>query len=219
MICYLYFMKRTVLFINLCAAFFFSCENKTNQKQDDKPLANNTATIKPADGPIKLLWIAEQYDSQFKMNVPTIQLNKSYLQNMNEAEKAIVAYYATFHGNECWWDNDKPNDDRSNLKCVLISALNLGYQCSDTHLNFIRKWYSNQPELLNELEYCPTIPNTSTLQDAFEDIYVERRGDYFTIRFNICAVNLRENLTRCYEEIHTYRILPTSVEIVKNTLS
>lgn len=196
---------------------FAACEQTKNTPNTTANPTSTQAVLKQADGLIKVLWLTEQYDTQFKENVQVIQLNKTYLQNIDEAEKAVIAYYATFHGNECWWENNAPNEDRSNLKCTLISALNLGYQCSDTHLNFIKKWFK-QPELLNELDFCPTIPNTSTIQDSFEEMYVERKGDFFTIRFNICAVNLRENKTRCYEEVHQYQIFPDKVELIKNAV-
>jgi hypothetical protein len=203
----------SILFILLIG--FFSCEEVKEIKNTSAPNATTQPVLKQADELIKVLWLVEQYDPQFKENVPVMQLNKAYLQNISDAERAIIAYYATFHGNECWWENDAPNEDRSNLKCTLISALNLSYQCSDTHLSFIKKWF-RQPELLNELDFCPTIPNTSTIQDAFEEMYVERNGDFFTIRFNICAVNIRENRTRCYEEVHQYQIFPDKVELIKN---
>lgn len=197
--------------IILFTTLFFSCEpKKQEQPQPETPVLQSN------DKAVKVLWLEEQYDEEFQATVFVIKLNEDYLSKLSDAEKAVLGYYATFHGNECWWDGDKPNDDRSNLKCKLISALNLGYQCSDTHLDFLRKWFRNEPKLLAELDYCATIPNTATTQDSFEEIHIERSTDYFTIRFNICAVNIRENVTRCYEENHTYRLFADAVEEVKN---
>lgn len=173
------------------------------------------AVIQPAEGPVKILWLEKKYDSVFNAYVESIELNQDYFSRIDNAEKAIIGYYATFHGNECWWEHDKPNDDWSNLRCKILDALQLGYQCSDTHLDFLRKWLRTQPELLRELEHCTPIPHTSTQQDSFEEISVERKNDIFTIRFTICAANLRDNITRCYEEIHTFRIYADAVEEIK----
>jgi hypothetical protein len=204
---------RLIIVSILLASLFYSCEPKK-----EEPKKPETPILQSNDKALKILWLEEVYDEEFQSTVFAIKLNEDYFSKISDAEKAVIAYYATFHGNECWWDGDKPNDDRSNLNCKIISALNLGYQCSDTHLDFLRKWFRNEPKLLAELDYCPTLPNTSTLQDSFEEIYVERSSDYFTIRFNICAVNLRENLTRCYEENHTYRLFSDAVEEVKGNV-
>lgn len=204
---------RLIIISILLASLFYSCEPK---KED--PKKTETPVLQSNDKGLKILWLEEVYDEEFESTVFAIKLNEDYFSKISDAEKAVIAYYATFHGNECWWDGDKPKDDRSNLNCKIISALNLGYQCSDTHLDFLRKWFRNEPKLLAELDYCPTLPNTSTLQDSFEEIYIERSTDYFTIRFNICAVNLRENLTRCYEENHTYRLFSDAVEEVKGNV-
>lgn len=197
----------------LFATLFFACEPKK-----ETPKQPETPVLQSNDKAVKILWLEEVYDEEFESTVFAIKLNEDYFSKISDAEKAVIAYYATFHGNECWWDDDKPKDDRSNLNCKIITALNLGYQCSDTHLDFLKKWFRNEPKLLAELDYCPTIPNTSTLQDSFEEIYIERSTDYFTIRFNICAVNIRENITRCYEENHTYRLFADAVEEVKGNV-
>ncbi len=207
-------MKKYWIFI-ACSVILTSCFNTSEEKMPDlknipSPIVKGTAEV--------VLWMEKEFDKEFGEEIDVIKINEKYFDTLPNAEKAIIAYYATFHGNECWWENDAPNETRSNLKCKLISALNLGYQCSDTHLDFLRQWFRTQPDLLAELEHCPTVPTTSTAQDSFEDMQVERKKDIFTLRFTVCLVNLRENLTRCYEETHTFRIHADFVEEIKTNL-
>jgi hypothetical protein len=215
-------MKKILPAILFICLAVYSCNQPQEQKNADEVKVDDSKTtqpvIKPAEGIIKVLWLEKQLDPEFNAEVQVIKLNQSYFDNINEAEKAIIGYYATFHGNECWWENDQPNDDRSNLRCKIIDALKLSYQCSDTHLDFLKKWFRTQPLLIQELDHCPTFPTTSTLQDSFEEIIVERNKDVFTIRFTICAENVRDNTTRCYEEIHTFRIFSDGVEEIKTGL-
>jgi hypothetical protein len=208
-------MKKILPSLLLICLGVYSC----NQQQEQKETADITQPIQPviksAEGLTKILWLEKQFDPEFNAEVKVIRLNQTYFDKIDEAEKAVIGYYATFHGNECWWENDKPNDDRSNLRCKIIDALQLGYQCSDMQLDFLKKWFRTQPALVQELDHCPTIPTTSTQQDSFEEIIVERKIDVFTIRFTICAENLRDKITRCYEEVHTFRIFADAVEEIK----
>ena len=90
---------------------------------------------------------------------------------MTDPEKAALGCIATFIGSECWWDGET-NNDRTNLDCKIITALGLGYQCSDEHLLFLRKWFSTDKEVLSKLETsnCPTTPYTATSQNTFDEI-------------------------------------------------
>ena len=67
-------------------------------------------------------------------------LNQDYIKTMTDPEKAALGYVATFVGNDCWWDGEA-NEEKSNLDCKIITTLGLGYQCSNEHLGFLRKWF------------------------------------------------------------------------------
>jgi hypothetical protein len=211
-------MKNRILFSLPFCVLMHACNQPSQDTQTPATNVLQNPVIKPAEGAIKILWLEKEFDPEFDTTVEVIRLNQSYFENIDEAEKAVIGYYATFHGNECWWENNMPNEARSNLRCKIIDALKLGYQCSDTHIGFLRKWFRTQPHLLQELDHCTTIPNTSTQQDSFEEIIVERKKDVFTIRFTICAQNLRDKITRCYEEIHSFRIFADAVEEIKPAL-
>lgn len=91
-------------------------------------------------------------------------------------------------------------ENRSNLKCKLLSYLDLGYQCSDKHLGFLNKWFSKDSIVLTKLEKCPTIPNGATKQSTFEEIYMETdtKTQTITISYKVKFINVREN------EVSTY---------------
>ncbi len=87
---------------------------------------------------IVFLWREEKYNKKYKTTFSEICINQSYCKTITDPERAVIGYIATFIGSDCNWD-DECNADRSNLKCKLLSALILGYQCSDTHLGFLKK--------------------------------------------------------------------------------
>ena len=123
------------------------------------------------DTTVKFLWCAKRYNEELQDTVNSIFINEDYCKTITDPERAALGFVATFIGNECWWD-DEAKDDRSNLKCKILTALNLGYQCSEQHLGFLRKWFRNDKESLMKLEDCPTTPYTSTIQDTFKEINI-----------------------------------------------
>ncbi|MBW1294161.1 hypothetical protein [Aquimarina litoralis] len=120
---------------------------------------------------IKVLWRETLYDEELETDINTIALNNEYLEKITAQERAALGYITTFIGNECEWDG-KANKDRSNLSCVVLSKLKLGYQCSEKHLGFLRTWFSKDTLALKKLQSCPTIPNTATIQTTFDEIYI-----------------------------------------------
>jgi hypothetical protein len=72
------------------------------------------------------------------------------------------------------WDGEYKSD-RSNLKCKILNALDLGYQCSQTHLGFLKKWFRIDEKVLKRLEDCSTIPSTSTVQNTFDKIQITQK--------------------------------------------
>jgi len=134
-----------------------------------------------ADTNVKALWRETQYDSVLKANVSSIILNENYLKNISQPEKAALAYVATFIGNDCEWDGEV-NADRSNLKCKILSSLDLGYQCSDRHIGFLRKWFAKDSTALEALKPCRTMPNTATIQSTFDEIVIKTSAQDQTIQ-------------------------------------
>ncbi|EID72338.1 hypothetical protein [Imtechella halotolerans] len=140
---------------------------------------------------IKFLWREEKYDEQLKGNFNLITINTEYCKTITGPEKAALAYVATFIGNECSWDG-KATTDRTNLKCKIPTALQLGYQCSIEHLGFLRKWFRHDKRTLKELESCPTIPDGATVQNTFDEITLSVKENQIIVSFKANGVNIRE---------------------------
>ena len=162
--------------------------------------------FKLKDRNVKALWRETQYDKSMEAKVNTMVLNKEYIKTISAAEKAALAYVATFIGNECEWDG-KVNDSRSNLKCKILTALDLGYQCSDTHYGFLKKWFSKDANVLKTLQTCTTIPNGATKQSTFDEISIETNAQDQTIRirYKVMILNTRENSVSRYSKIDTFQ--------------
>lgn len=94
------------------------------------------------DKKITFLWRKIQYDEELQTDINAIFLNENYIKTISEPEKAALAYVVTFIGNSCEWDG-KADEYRSNLKCKILWTLNLGYQCSNNHLGFLKYWFRN----------------------------------------------------------------------------
>jgi hypothetical protein len=131
--------------------------------------AKKLKPLRLIDRRIKFLWREVQYNNELRTDINTIILNKEFISVISEPEKAVLAYVATFIGNECEWDG-KANSDRSNLKCKILWELGLGYQCSYDHSDFLRFWFRNDTDIIKELKNCPTTPDGATIQDTFEEI-------------------------------------------------
>jgi hypothetical protein len=152
---------------------------------------NNSVTL--SDKTVLFLWREHTKNPAVEEAYDSIIVNESFIKTITEPQRAAIAYVATYIGNECDWDGAY-KDDRSNLKCKILTALNLGYQCSDQHLGYLRKMFKNDPKVLEEFtnENCPTIPNTATIQDTFDEIILQVKGDSIIVKYKASGVNLRD---------------------------
>ena len=162
--------------------------------------------FKLVDANNNILWRENVYDESLETDVNTLIFNTTYIKNITEPERAALAYVATFIGNECDWDG-KANSDRSNLNCKILTQLHLGYQCSDKHLFFLRKWFENDPQTLKTLETCMTMPYTATVQTTFDNITVITKAEEqrIQIKYQVTGVNMRENAVWNYRQTDTFQ--------------
>lgn len=186
--------------------FFLSC-GQTSTNNDLKESTDTTSaslTVKK----VKFLW----------RDSASIVINQDFCRTITNPEKAALGYVATFIGNECWWDGD-PSDKRNNLKCEILSALNLGYQCSDQHLGFLRQWFNQDSVVMKQLENCPTTPNTSTIQDTFDEINLITKGNEIIISFKASGVNLRELDSWSWIETNYFQVDQNRIRLMKKEQS
>ena len=208
--------------------FLASC-GQTNNAVDQSKVANSDTVLKDientpvnnfqfTDKSVKFLWRADKYDEELKDTFNSIFINEEYCKTITDPERAALGYVATFIGNECWW-NGEANDERSNLKCKILTALNLGYQCSDKHLGFLRQWFKDDKKALAELENCPTIPYTSTIQDTFDEITLKVNGNEISIFFKANGVNTREGNSWSWTETDYFQVDNDNIKLIKQDKS
>jgi hypothetical protein len=196
------YLQMQILYIILFI-FLLSC-GQTSTNNDLKESTDTTS----ASLTVKFLW----------RDSATIVINQDFCKTITNPEKAALGYVATFIGNECWWDGD-PSDKRNNLKCEILSALNLGYQCSDQHLGFLRQWFNQDSVVMKQLENCPTTPNTSTIQDTFDEINLIAKGNEIIISFKASGVNLREMDSWSWTETNYFQVDQNRIRLIKKERS
>ncbi len=179
---------------------------------------NESLDIQLPDTTLLFLWRDMKYDASLNETVNSIFINRDYLSTITEPEKAAIGYVATFIGNECWWDG-KAKNNRSNLDCKIITALGLGYQCSDEHLGFLKNWFSTDKKVLSELSNCPTIPYTATIQNTFDEIKVKTKGNSIIVEYKANAVNLREQKIWKWSESVYFKVSNGNIESIKKDKS
>ncbi len=163
----------------------------------------------------QFLWRADKYDEELKQEVNSIFIDESFCHSMSIQEKAALGYVATFIGNECMWDGEA-DENRSNLRCKILTALNLGYQCSDKHLGFLKKWFSQDTAVLKKLERCGTMPFTASVQTTFDEvlIFTDQEKKTITINYKTSGVNLRENATWSWTRKDEFKYTSENIKLV-----
>lgn len=212
----------TKYFIIVMFLFNFVLPIKTDKShvqllKNDRFLKNyKKKSLSTRSKTILFLWREDRYNKEYKTTFSEICINKSYCKRITEPERAIIGYIATFIGSECDWDGEC-NSDRSNLKCKLLSALKLGYQCSDTHLGFLKKWFKEDYKALKRLEDCSTTPYTATIQNTFEKMELTHKNNNFYVTVYASGINSRENRSWYWKEInHFILINKNQVKLLSN---
>ena len=209
---YIYF---TTLFFLLSYGFGSLNENQTTTACSSfKTKCNYTLT----DKTIKILWRENKFDKEINDSINTIIINEDSCKTLSEPEIAALGFVATFIGNDCDWDGEA-KDDRSNLKCKLLTALHLGYQCSETHLGFLRRWFKNDQQSLELLENCPTTPFTSTIQETFDEIILTVKGNNIMVFFKAYGVNIREEKSWSWTETDYFYLDNDAIKLIKKEQS
>ena len=166
---------------------------------------------------VRFLWRADKFDQELNQEVNSIFINESFCNTISNQEKAALGYISFNIGSECWWDG-KVNENRSNLKCKIVTSLDLGYQCSDKQLNFLRKWFSNDSVALKELKSCSTTPYTATVQSTFDEISIFTDDDNKTISvtYKAYGVNIREAIKWSWTQTDTFKYTNENIALTNS---
>ena len=195
-------------------SLYIDCETK-----DIRERVVEVKTIKKNNS-VRFLWREDKYNEEAKQAFNTIIINESFCKSISNQEKAALGYVATFIGNECDWDG-AVNEERSNLKCKILTALNLGYQCSDSHLGFLKQWFSKDKTILEKLEICPTMPETATIQTTFDEIELlnNKVTKTITITYKVTGINIRESKSWSYTQTDLFKYDSKNVGFVHSQKS
>jgi hypothetical protein len=181
-------MQRLLLLLSI---YLFSCGQTITSNSDslkENQLDSDTHRYNLSDTTIKVIWREDKYDTALQFAVSNLILNENYFKTISEPEKAAIAYVATYVGSECDWDGEA-NDSQSNLNCKVIKALDLGYQCSDKHLNFLRHWFKSDTSFINKLTDCPIVPFTATHQNTFDHLTIKTNADSILLSYEASWTN------------------------------
>lgn len=165
--------------------------------------------------PVQFLSRQTAYNEAVGAEVNTMIINQSYLHNITPPEKAALAFVAYDIGNECEWGYDSEGNGRV-LWCQIVSALDLGHQCSDEQLSFLRKWFAKDAAALEKLKSCPTIPITATVQTTFDEILMRTDESKKTITFiyKITGINMRESSSWQWSRTDVFEYGPEHIILV-----
>jgi len=216
------------IYLSICILLFNSCHSgtKENSHVNNSTITDTLASKSKSnykiseqntnlkDTTVLFLWRENKKDSTGHVS-SVLVVNETFCKSIPNPIKAAIAFTATFVGNECWWENNEPNEDRTNLKCKILTALNLGCQGSKTHLNFLRSWYINDKDCLEKLKSIPTTPYTSTIQDTFDEIKVAVKGDTIKVTFKATGINTRESSKWSWKETDIYVYSHNSIRLIK----
>jgi len=221
-------MKSTnYLILFLLSFFILSCHKSDNDKAriytkvklSQKDGTSKTKMLQMHNSTVVFLWRQNKYNAKLKGTYSTIVINEEYCKTITDAERAALGYVATWIGNECWWNNDYPNNDRTNLKCVILTALNLGCQGSEEHLNFLRHWFRNDTACIEALKDIPTTPYTSTIQDTFDSIKITKKENLITIWFKASGINTREQESWSWTQKDYFKVNGDKIYLVESKKS
>lgn len=197
-------LRLHIKFALLLSIIFFHLAPNDSLVQDIEFTSTYEACVL-MDAHVQFLW---------RDSSANIVINQDFCQTISDPEKAALAYVATFIGNDCWWDGDY-SINRDNLKCAILSALDLGYQCSEKHLGFLRHWFRQDENSLKELESCPTIPYTSTIQDMFDEIILTTKGNEIVVSYKASGINVREDVTWEWTEKVYFQLEEDHIKLIK----
>jgi len=137
-------------------------------------------------------------------------IDSESIKKLELSEKAALAYISTQVGNECkrakTFEEQFVETDEYHLRCSLTSALGLGYQCEEGHLEFLQTWFKGDSSTLEELEDCYMIPWTATVQTRINQLKLAKQGDRIYVFLDAGGINVREDLTWEWKQTLIFQI-------------
>jgi hypothetical protein len=109
----------------------------------------------------------------FTKKMKVAEINKADVNKLNESLRALAAYYSALRGNGC---------DGTN--CELTTALGLGVQGSDKHIDLIKKWFPNDSVAKALIqESCFQSANGSSYFTDYNSLVFDANKDTVIVKF------------------------------------
>ncbi len=193
-------LRLLFLLIFLCLSIPFFSQTLNNQKTTSINKENQSEILENTY--IKILWLDKNN---------TIQLNENCIKTLTNQQRAALGYIVTFIGNECYWDGDKKNDE-SNLKCKLLTALNLGYQCSETHLSFLKEWFKEDKKVIEDLQDCEKKESSAKIRDQLIELKMATNQNTIKIIYTAIGVDMIHSKNWKWTEESTYSFTKSEIK-------
>lgn len=161
----------------------------------------------------KIVWREMTIDPNTKMEYSILALDNDYFKTITDEQKAALGYVITFVGNECKWERNETTKENSYLRCTILTALDLDYQGSDKHLMYLHKWFEKDKTVRMELQSPPLIPETSTIQNTFNSIAIEKVKKQLIITTEESEINVRNDFKTIVAKKYYFSAFDTSISL------
>ncbi len=185
------------LAILVIAAVFIQSELKAGGDDDMTPVMDFRESKSHMT---KVIWREDVYDPSLKASVNIIKLDENYFASISEPEKAVLGYLASTIGNECFTEGSKEN-----VKCKILSALNMSYQCSESNKIFLKNWFRDEASIVSQIENCrPTLP--STVEKTFDEVKISTADNIVKVSLKGLKLNIKENSVSRWSESMSFKV-------------
>ncbi|NQY68610.1 MAG: hypothetical protein HRT72_12930 [Flavobacteriales bacterium] len=162
----------------------------------------------------QFLWREIEMDEKFNHDLSILKLNQGCIDTLTEREKAAITYLSTWVGNDCDWEDDNNQLD-NNLKCKIISAFDLGYQCSDKHIGLLTKWFKNDEQAMKLIGRCTNMERTNKSLTGFYFMDLARTGNLFIVTYDIFGVGIKNYFSFEWSAEVVFEMLEDEIKIVR----
>lgn len=205
--------KKFLGYILFFAALFvlsFVLHNNVSAVEDSQKPYQNILNINSSSEVLhKVIWREDVYDPSLKAKVNVIKIDDSYFASISEPEKAVLGYLASTIGNECFTEGNKQN-----VKCKILTALNLGYQCSEESKTFLKSWFRDDAAIVSQIENCkPTI--ASTVEKTFDEVKISSADNVIKIELKGLKLNIKENSASKWSESISFKVSDNNLTVVE----
>jgi len=197
------FLGYVLFFAALFALSFLVSQDLTAGDKTDKQVYVTSGALQ------KVVWREDVYDPDIKGNINVIKLDENYFSKVSDPEKAVLGYLASTIGNECYADGGKQN-----VKCKILSALNLGYQCSESNKSFLKNWFRDDAVIASQIDNCkPTLPQS--VEKTFEEVKISTADNTIKVELKGLKMNIKESSVSKWSESLSFKVEGDKISLVE----